>query len=61
MVAALPFAGETTKDAVRWFIDGFGYWENLFINNDWVSTQMRLPDKIIKMGRLKDANVKGPT
>jgi hypothetical protein len=53
--------GETTKDAVRWFIDGFGYWENLFINNDWVSTQMRLPDKIIKMGRLKDANVKGPT
>jgi hypothetical protein len=52
--------GETTKDAVRWFIDGFGYWENLFRDNGWISTEMRLPDKIIKMGRLKDENVEGP-
>ncbi len=53
--------GDKTKDALQWFIDAFGYWENLFRDNDWISADMRLPDKIIKFGRLKEALAKNET
>jgi hypothetical protein len=40
--------GAVQKDAVRWFIDAFGYWENLFTNEKLIAAKLRLPDKIIR-------------
>lgn len=40
--------GNETYDAVKWFIDAFGYWEVLFRKHGWISAGDRLPDKIIK-------------
>jgi hypothetical protein len=40
--------GNQEKDAIRWFIEAFGYWENLFRSENWISIEKRLPDKIIR-------------
>jgi hypothetical protein len=35
-------------DPIQWFIDAFGYWDKLFRENDWIKSEKRLPDKIIR-------------
>jgi hypothetical protein len=40
--------GNQEKDPIKWFIDAFGYWENLFRAEDWIKNEKRLPDKIIR-------------
>jgi hypothetical protein len=40
--------GDHEEDANRWFIQAFGYWEQLFSQEKLISVQARLPDKIIK-------------
>jgi hypothetical protein len=40
--------GNHEEDATRWFIQAFGYWEQLFTKENLISVQARLPDKIIK-------------
>jgi hypothetical protein len=37
-----------TLDVVAWLIDAFGYWEKLFRNEQWITSEKRLPDKIIR-------------
>ena len=40
--------GDQQQDATRWFIQAFGYWEQLFTQEKLVSVTSRLPDKFIK-------------
>jgi hypothetical protein len=40
--------GDHEEDANRWFIQAFGYWEEVFTQEKLISAQNRLPDKIIK-------------
>lgn len=39
--------GDHEEDANRWFIQAFGYWEQLFSQEKLITVQARLPDKII--------------
>jgi len=41
--------GDHREDATRWFIQAFGYWEELFTKEKLVSGASRLPDKYIKL------------
>jgi len=40
--------GADQRDAARWFIDAFGYWEQLFTNEKLVTSKATLPDTIIR-------------
>jgi hypothetical protein len=40
--------GMEELDPIKWFIEAFGYWENLFREQDWIKSEKRLPDKIIR-------------
>jgi hypothetical protein len=40
--------GDQQQDATRWFIQAFGYWEQLFTQEKLVSIASRSPDKFIK-------------
>jgi len=40
--------GTETLDAVKWFIEAFGYWEKLFREHNWITADRRLPDKIVR-------------
>lgn len=39
--------GDNEQDAGRWLNQAFGYWHELFMREDLVSVQSRLPDKLI--------------
>jgi hypothetical protein len=39
--------GDHEEDATRWLIQAFGYWEQVFTQENLVSVQNRLPDKVI--------------
>jgi hypothetical protein len=39
--------GDDEHDANRWLIQAFGYWEQVFTQENLVSVQSRLPDKVI--------------
>jgi hypothetical protein len=41
--------GAETLDLIRLFIDTFGYWEKLFHEENWITKEKRLPDKIIRV------------
>jgi hypothetical protein len=41
--------GKDELDPIKWFIDAFGYWERLFREENWIKTEKRLPDKIIRV------------
>jgi hypothetical protein len=40
--------GTETLDPIRWFIEAFGYWEKLFREENWIKSEKRVPDKIIR-------------
>jgi hypothetical protein len=40
--------GQQGLDPIRWFIDAFGYWERIFREENWITVEKRLPDKIIR-------------
>jgi hypothetical protein len=42
---------EQEHDANYLLIEAFGYWEQLFMNEKFISAKARLPDKIIKVAR----------
>ncbi len=39
--------GDLEEGAERWLIQAFGYWEQVFTQEDLISVQNRLPDKVI--------------
>jgi hypothetical protein len=43
--------GQDERDAIKWFIEAFGYWENLFTAEKLITAEARLPDKIIRAQR----------
>lgn len=42
--------GEREEDATRWFIQAFGYWEELFTKEKLIAVSDRLSDKTIAAG-----------
>jgi hypothetical protein len=46
--------GDNEEDATRWIIQAFGYWEQVFTQENLLSVQNRLPDKVIKDGEPAD-------
>lgn len=51
MMSLVIIDGEHEEDASHWFIQAFGYWDQLFTKQKLITETARLPDTIIKRQR----------